>query len=145
MTNDTIHVLVAEDDDDHRFLTMRALERFGDVPLEVTGVRDGAEALDYVHGRGPYSGRRRPDLVLLDLKMPRVDGLQVLEQLKSDPLTASIPIVVLSSSNATQDVDGAYHRGTNAYMTKPTSASGFREHLDCVAGFWTKRALLPSA
>jgi two-component system response regulator len=138
-------VLVAEDDDDHRYLTMRALQRFAEVELEVHGVKDGEEALDYVRGRGAFADRQRPDLLLLDLKMPKVDGLTVLEELKGDPVTASIPVVVLTSSNAMQDVDGAYHRGTNAYMTKPTSAAGFREHLECLASYWTTHTQLPSA
>jgi CheY-like chemotaxis protein len=143
--NESIHVLVAEDDDDHRFLTMRALERYAEADLQVSGVKDGAEALDFVRGRGPYEGRRRPDLLILDLKMPKVDGMQVLEALKNDPVTAAIPVVVLSSSNATSDVDGAYHRGTNAYMTKPTSAGGYAEHLQSLASYWTGHALLPTS
>jgi two-component system, chemotaxis family, response regulator Rcp1 len=143
--NKTVRVLVAEDDDDHRFLTMRALERFSEVPLEVEGVRDGQETIDFVRGRGAFAGRPKPDLVVLDLKMPRKDGFEVLEDLKGDPETSSIPVVVLSSSDAGGDVDRAYRRGTNAYMRKPTSASGFRAHLECLATYWAGRAELPTA
>lgn len=139
----TVHVLVAEDDDDHRFLTMRALERVPDVSLQVDGVRDGEEALDFVYGRGAYAGQRRPDLLVLDLKMPRLDGLGVLAQLKGDPETASMPIVVLSSSDDERDVAAAYLRGTNAYMAKPTSAGGFSAHIESLASYWAGHAELP--
>ena len=139
-----VHVLVAEDDDDHRFLTVRALREVAEVPLEIAAVSDGEQTLDYVYGRGPYHDRDRPDLLVLDLKMPKMDGFGVLERLKGDPTTASMPIVVLSSSNHTGDIDGAYDLGTNAYMTKPTSASGFREHLRCLASYWAGCTKLPS-
>ncbi len=140
----TVHVLVAEDDEDHRFLTVRALREVTDVPLEIAAVSDGEQTLDYVYGRGPFRDRDRPDLLVLDLKMPKVDGFSVLERLKGDPATATMPIVVLTSSNSGDDIDSAYSLGTNAYMTKPTSASGFREHLRCLASYWTSCTKLPT-
>lgn len=141
----TIHVLVAEDNDDHRFLTMRSLRSYPDVNLEVAGVRDGAETLDFVYGRGEFADRPRPDLVILDLKMPKVGGLEVLQQLKSDPATSAIPIVVLSSSDAVADVDAAYATGTNSYMTKPATTGSFREQMHCIATYWADRSQLPSS
>jgi CheY-like chemotaxis protein len=140
-----VHVLVAEDDDDHRYLTMRALRRFPDAELEVVGVRDGAETLDFIHGRAPYADRTRPDLVVLDLKMPNFDGFGVLAQLKGDPETAAIPVVVLSSSDARDDVRSAYDLGGNAYMTKPTSADGYSAYLTGLATYWATQAELPAS
>jgi CheY-like chemotaxis protein len=104
----TIRVLVAEDNDDHRFLTMRALKQFTDVIIDVEGVKDGEETLDFIYRRGVFADRARPHLLILDLKMPKMGGFQVLEQLKTDPATASIPIVVLTSSDTATDVDIAY-------------------------------------
>lgn len=141
----TIRVLVAEDNDDHRYLTMRSLRSQSDVQLEVEGVRDGQETLDFVYGRGDFADRVRPDLVILDLKMPRMGGLEVLAQLKGDPSTCAIPIVVLSSSDAVGDIDAAYATGTNSYITKPSTTGGFRDQMRCIATYWAERSELPSS
>jgi two-component system, chemotaxis family, response regulator Rcp1 len=139
----TVRVLVAEDNDDHRFLTVRALRSVEGVEIQVEGVRDGEETLDFVYQRGQFAGQARPHLILLDLKMPRVNGLEVLDQLKRDPDLATIPVVVLSSSDQREDVEAAYRHGTNSYITKPTSTGGYREDLQCVATLWTARTALP--
>jgi CheY-like chemotaxis protein len=141
----TIRVLVAEDNDDHRFLTMHALKQFTDVTIDVEGVKDGQETLDFIYRRGPFHDRARPHLLILDLKMPRLGGLEVLQQLKSDPATATIPIVVLTSSDTGSDVDAAYEKGTNSYMIKPTTTGGLREHLESLASYWGGHSALPTS
>jgi CheY-like chemotaxis protein len=140
----SVRVLVAEDNEDHLFLTTRALEQTnGTVRLEVHGVRDGAEALDYFYRRGEYADAARPHLLLLDLKMPKVNGLEVLERLKSDPELRSIPVVVLTSSDRPEDVEETYRRGGNSYVTKPVSPSGMRDGLRDITDYWMHVAALP--
>lgn len=140
----SVRVLVAEDNEDHLFLTTRALEQTnGTVRLEVHGVRDGAEALDYFYRRGEYANAERPHLLLLDLKMPKVNGLEVLERLKADPELRSIPVVVLTSSDRPEDVEETYRRGGNSYVTKPVSPSGMRDGLRDITDYWMHVAALP--
>jgi CheY-like chemotaxis protein len=139
-----LRVLVAEDNEDHLFLTKRALEQTNTtVHLEVAGVRDGEEALDFFYRRGKHEGAERPHLVLLDLKMPKVNGLEVLQKLKSDPELRSIPVVVLTSSDRPEDVEAAYREGTNSYVTKPVSPSGMRDGLREITDYWMQVAALP--
>lgn len=137
-----IRILVAEDDEDHRYLTVRALNQAEGVTLEIHEARDGEETLDYMYGRGAYAGRQLPHLVLLDLRMPKTDGLQVLQHVKSDPELAIIPVVVVTSSGQREDVEAAYALGTNSYVTK-TRGFDFRENLSRVAEYWTVRNELP--
>ena len=140
----SVRVLVAEDNEDHLFLTTRALEQTnGGVRLEVHGVRDGAEALDYFYRRGEYVDADRPHLLLLDLKMPKVNGLEVLERLKADPELRSIPVVVLTSSDRPEDVEETYRRGGNSFVTKPVSPSGMRDGLRDITDYWMQVAALP--
>ncbi|MDQ3932952.1 MAG: response regulator [Actinomycetota bacterium] len=137
-------VLLAEDNEDHRFLTMRALrDHDSDNRVEIDAVMDGEEALDYVYRRGRYAGRPRPHLILLDLRMPRMDGFEVLRQLKSDADLHTIPIVVLTSSARPDDVDTAYQLGTNSYVTKPVTIAGMRERLTNLTEHWMVQASLP--
>ena len=138
-----VRVLIAEDNDDHRFLTVRALSDIEDVELEIETVADGAEALDFVHRRNGYAGKELPHLVLLDIKMPKVDGLEVLRQLKSHPELRTIPAVMLSSSDRQEDIDTAYELGTNSYVTKPATASGMRTGLKKLGEYWAGLAELP--
>lgn len=137
-----IRVLVAEDDEDHRFLTVRALHQAAGVTLEIHEARDGEETLDYMYGRGAFADRELPHLVLLDLRMPKADGLQVLERVKSDPDLCAIPVVVVTSSEQRDDVEAAYALGSNSYVTK-TRGFEFRENLSRVAEYWTVRSELP--
>ena len=133
-----VRILVAEDNEDHRFLTVRALRDASGVTLEIDTVSDGAEALAYL-----AEGANRPDLIILDLKMPKVGGLEVLSRVKGDPATKAVPTVVLSSSDRPEDVSETYLRGGNTYVTKPTSASGFRQSLAQLRDYWTELAILP--
>lgn len=138
-----LRVLVAEDNEDHLFLTVRALHDVEGVQLEVEAVRDGAEALDFVHRRGRFEGRARPHLIVLDLKMPVVDGFDVLASLKADPELRRIPVVVLTSSERPEDVQLAFRLGTNAYVTKGASTGGLRERLMGLSRFWLVDSVLP--
>lgn len=105
---------------------------------EVVHVRDGAEALDYLHRRGQFSERppQNPGLVLLDLKMPKVDGLEVLRQMKGDPQLQRIPVVVMTSSREEQDVVESYKLGVNAYVVKPVQFHEFVEAVKKLGAFW---------
>lgn len=143
MAGTGLRVLVAEDNEDHRFFIMRALREASGDQLVVESVADGADALDFLHQRGAFEGRPRPHLILLDLKMPRVGGLQVLDEVKGDPELRSIPIAVLSSSDRREDIDASYQKGTNSYIIKPTSFARMREWLQTVNDFWTEVAVLP--
>lgn len=131
-----VRVLVAEDNEDHLFLTTVALRGVADTQVDVIAARDGAEALDYLYGRGSHEGREMPHLVLLDLSMPRKGGLEVLEEVKTDPDLQHLPIVVLTSSDRPEDIRAAYELGANSYVTKSRGLSG-------VAEFWTTTADLP--
>lgn len=134
-----VRVLLAEDDEDHAFLTVRALRDDGNgVTLEIEAVRDGIEALDYVHRRGGFADRERPDLILLDLKMPRCDGFEVLQVLKGDPEFREIPVIVLTSSDRDDDVRHAYRLGTNSYVVKPFDDPNVAERLREIPRYWTE-------
>lgn len=139
----TIRVLVADDNEDHAFLIVRALRSAEGVVLEVETVTDGQEALDYLYQRARYAGQPRPNLILLDLKMPRVNGFEVLEQVKGDAELREIPIVVLSSSDRTEDIAAAYRMGGNSYVTKSTSAAGLRESVNGISHYWMQQSSLP--
>ncbi|MCW2608373.1 MAG: two-component response regulator [Frankiales bacterium] len=138
-------VLLAEDDADHAFFTRRAfLEAHGETVLMIT-VRDGEEALDYLHRRGSYADAERPHLIVLDLKMPKVNGLEVLAAIKDDPELRTIPIVVLTSSDRPQDVQESYAGGANSYVIKAATVHGLREGVQDMARYWMDVARLPAA
>jgi len=130
-------ILLAEDNANDVELTLSAL-RENKVLNEVVVVRDGAEALDYLYKREGYKHRSgaNPVLVLLDLKMPKVDGIEVLRQVKSDPQLKTIPVVVLTSSREEQDLVRTYDLGVNAYVVKPVDFHEFVEAVKLLGGFW---------
>jgi CheY-like chemotaxis protein len=130
-------ILLAEDNANDVELTLTAL-RENHVANDVIVVRDGAEALDYLYRRNRYADRAggHPALVLLDLKMPKVDGIEVLRQVKSDPALRSIPVVVLTSSREEQDLVRTYDHGVNAYVVKPVDFHEFVEAVKLLGGFW---------
>lgn len=136
-------ILVADDNEDHLFFITRALNSLEDAAFDIEAVRDGEQALDFVHQRGDYVGRSRPHLILLDLRMPRKDGLEVLRELKSHDRLRSIPISVLTSSDRPEDVEASYNLGANSYLRKSTSPSGIRDQLASVSRYWTGTAVLP--
>jgi two-component system, response regulator len=120
-------ILLVEDNPDDELLTLRALKKSG-VSNEVVVAHDGVEALDYLFGSGPYAGRDpavMPQLILLDLKLPRVDGLEVLKRLRSDERTRRLPVVILTSSKEQQDMLDGYGLGANSYIRKPVDFQEF--------------------
>jgi CheY-like chemotaxis protein len=134
---DLKRIVLAEDNANDVELTLAAL-RENHVLNEVTVVRDGAEALDYLHRRNGYASRvgGNPALLLLDLKMPKVDGVEVLRQVKSDPALRTIPVVVLTSSREEQDLIRTYDLGVNAYVVKPVDFHEFIDAVKLLGGFW---------
>jgi len=120
-------------------LAVEALEPFN-VDRPIVTLRDGAEALDYLFRRGPFAGRAdgQPSVVLLDLKMPKVDGLEVLRQVKADPELKSIPIVMMTSSREESDLVRSYQLGVNAYVVKPVKFEEFADVVKQIGIFWTK-------
>lgn len=141
--NKTVRVLVADDNEDHRFLIERALHGVEGVTCEVSSVVDGEEALEYLQQRGRYPAQPRPHVVLLDLRMPRMDGLAVLAEVKGDPVLHTIPICVLTSSDRPDDIDEAYARGTNSYVVKSQDMHGIRDGLRGVSTYWGSLVALP--
>ncbi len=130
-------ILLAEDNPNDVELTLAAL-RENHLANEVVVVRDGEEALDYLYQQNSYESRPggNPALMLLDLKMPKVDGIEVLRRVKADPAKRSIPIVVLTSSREEQDVVRSYDLGVNAYVVKPVDFPEFVQAVRVLGGFW---------
>jgi len=137
MKTDLRSILLADDSPRDIELALDALAR-NNLANEVVAVRDGAEALDYLYRRGQFADRdaRQPAVVLLDLKMPKVDGVEVLRQIKSDPQLKMIPVVVLTSSREEQDVAKSYQLGVNAYIVKPVQFLEFVEAVKLLGAFW---------
>ena len=129
-------ILLVEDNPDDEALTRRALAK-NNIQNEIVLARDGAEALDWLFGTGPHAGRAAtPELVLLDLKLPKVDGLEVLRTLRADPRTKALPIVILTSSAEDQDVITGYNLGANSYIRKPVDFTQFVEAVRQLGLYW---------
>jgi CheY-like chemotaxis protein len=130
-------ILLAEDNARDVELTLAALEEHH-LANEVVVVNDGVEALDYLYGRGKYKLRTpdNPAVVLLDLKMPKLDGLEVLKTVKGDPHLKTIPVVMLTSSREEQDLVESYKLGVNAYVVKPVDFQQFIDAVKNLGGFW---------
>jgi two-component system response regulator len=138
MADNHMEILLVEDNPKDLKLALHALqnEKFSN-HIEVA--RDGEEALDYIFRRGRFAERNadiHPRLVLLDLKLPKVDGLEVLRAIKSDPQTKAIPVVILTSSKEERDMVEGYHLGANAYIQKPVDFDRFREIVKQLGLFW---------
>jgi len=136
MTNKTI--LLVEDNLDDVELTLRALKK-NKIQNEVTIATDGVEALDYLFGKGKYLNRDlsvMPILILLDLKLPKIDGFEVLRQIRANDLTKRIPVVILSSSNQKQDIMNGYNLGVNSYVRKPVDFNQFAEAVSHLGLYW---------
>jgi len=138
-----IEVLLVEDDPGDELMTREAFEdnKIGNT-LHV--VRDGQEALDFLYRRGAHEGAARPDLILLDLNLPKYDGRQVLEKIKSDPDLAHIPVVVLTTSSAEEDILRSYKLHANAYVTKPVDLDQFIAAVRQIDDFFVTVVRLPS-
>ncbi|MBJ6726073.1 response regulator [Geomesophilobacter sediminis] len=137
-------ILLVEDNADDEALTLRAVKK--QMPHEIVVAHDGAEALDFLFGTGTYDDRDpsiRPLLILLDLKLPRVNGLEVLRRIRSDHRTKMIPVVVFTSSTEEQDILDSYTLGANSYIRKPVDYTQFCSDLKQVVNYWLVVNQLP--
>lgn len=130
-----VHFLLVEDDYDHAELILRSLKksRFAN---DVVHVDDGEKAMQYMRGEGEYTDRTIPDIVLLDLKLPKVDGHEVLRQIKDDPKTRQTIVVILTTSTAEHDREKAYIANANSYLVKPVDFLQFRQMIDSLNFYW---------
>jgi two-component system, response regulator len=138
MNSDELDILLVEDNQDDMDLALHALRR-EKLANHVFVARDGEEALDFLFCRGAFADRlfdSPPKLVLLDLKLPKVDGLEVLKQVKSDPRTKTIPVVIMTSSKEERDLVAGYNLGVNSYIQKPVDFDQFRETVKNVGLYW---------
>lgn len=138
-----IDVLLVEDDPGDELMTREAFE-FNKVRNNLHVVRDGEQALDFLYRRGEYADAVRPDLILLDLNLPKYDGRQVLEKIKSDPDLADIPVVILTTSGAEEDIVRSYKLHANAYVTKPVDLDQFIAAVRQIDDFWVQVVRLPN-
>lgn len=138
MNYDNVEILFVEDSQDDAVLTIRALTKSG-FTNKLHHVIDGAAALDFLYCRGIYASRnpkQYPKLILLDLKMPKVSGIQVLEKVKSDPDLKSIPVVMLTSSKESPDVEQCFELGANSYIVKPVDSDNFFNAIKEIGLYW---------
>lgn len=136
-----VEVLLVEDNEDDLDMTLRALRK-GNFTSHIEVARDGAEALEFIFCTGAHATRRienTPKVILLDLKLPKVDGFEVLKRLKADPRTKAIPVVILTSSQEQQDVIEGYDLGVNSYIVKPVDFEGFARVVQELGMYWLLR------
>jgi len=146
MTYNDIEILFVEDSIDDAMLTIRALKKSG-FANNLHHVIDGAEALDFIYCRGVYALRNineNPKLILLDLKMPKMSGMEVLEKLKADAHFKSIPVVILTSSKEDPDIQKCYALGANSYIVKPVESDNFFNVIKQIGLYWMVLSQLPS-
>lgn len=132
------YILLVEDNKDDEDLTLRALRK-GNISNEIVVVRDGAEALDYLFAQGTYADRdknHRPQVVLLDLKLPKVNGLEVLQKLRESDATKTLPVVILTSSREEKDLLNGYKLGANSYICKPVDMNQFSAAIQQLGLYW---------
>jgi len=138
MDYNEVDILLAEDNTYDAELTIRALKKVN-LANHLLHVKDGAEALDFIFGRGEFTGRKienRPKVILLDIKMPKVDGIEVLRQIKSNEITRTIPVVIMTSSKEEQDIIASYNLGVNSYVVKPVNFEGFARAVSELGMYW---------
>lgn len=131
-------ILLVEDNPDDELLTLRAFKK-NNILNDVVVARDGVEALDYLFGTGMYDGRDtnvQPTIILLDLKLPRIDGLEVLRRLRADERTKLLPVIILTSSKEEQDLIDSYSLGANSYVRKPVDFEQFSESVNQLGLYW---------
>jgi two-component system response regulator len=131
-------ILIVEDNPDHLELTVLTLEDLG-VKAEIAVARDGAEALDFLFGQGTHAGRdteKKPSFILLDMKLPKLSGLDVLRSVRGNPITALVPVIMLTSSSERSDMQACYQSGANSFVRKPVDFADFTEKLDRLQAYW---------
>ena len=138
MEDTQVEILLVEDNLNDAELTIHALRK-GNIANKLFHLKDGVAALDFLFGTGEYTGRNinnKPRLILLDLKMPKVDGIEVLTRIKTDEFTKRIPVVILTSSKEDPDMEKCYLLGTNSYIVKPVEFDNFRKAVSEVGLYW---------
>ena len=135
MKGEAIKILLVEDNLDHVILTKAALKENG-VINEIYNVKDGQEALDFMYNRGKYIDAPKPGLILLDIKLPKIDGFGVLRQLKNDPKFKSIPIIMLTTSAEEEEIAKGYAEGANSFITKPVKFDEFVQKIKNIHLYW---------
>jgi two-component system, response regulator len=138
MENPEVEILLIEDNTHDAEMTMRALKK-NNITNKIFHLKDGAEALEFIFGTGKFEGRNilhKPKVILLDLKMPKVDGIEVLMKIKSNELTQSIPVVILTSSKEDPDIQKCYALGVNSYIVKPVDFEGFHKVVSDLGMYW---------
>lgn len=141
-----VHILMADDDPDDRMMADQAFRQYR-LRNGVVFVEDGQELMDYLHHLGKYADADQfplPDLILLDLNMPRKDGREALTEIKTDPTLRRIPVVILTTSQAEEDILRSYDLGANAYITKPVTFQGLAETIRLLNIFWFELVKLPN-
>lgn len=138
-----LHVLLVEDEPADAHLVRLAFQE-GKVLVDLDHVLDGVEAFAYLHGHPPYEQARRPDLILLDLNMPRMDGRQFLHRIKEDETLKSIPVLVLTTSDAERDLVASYANGASGYIVKPVEVDSFIKTVRGIGDYWISIVRLPT-
>lgn len=138
-----LEILLVEDNEGDIRLTIEAFKE-AKITNEVKVVRDGEEALDYLRKQGNYAGVPSPDIVLLDINLPKVDGKEVLSTMKNDPLLKSIPVIMLTTSSADSDVQESYDNHANCYVIKPVDLNKFMEVIRSIEDYWVSIVKLPN-
>lgn len=145
VTNNPIMILMADDDPEDRMLAQEALEE-ARLANEMRFVEDGEQLMDYLHHRGAYANAEdapRPGLILLDLNMPKKDGREALKEIKSEPTLRQIPVVVLTTSKAEEDLYRSYHLGANSFVIKPVTFEGLVDLMKALGLYWFEIVRLP--
>jgi two-component system response regulator len=138
MNEDRVEILLVEDNPHDAEMTIRALKK-SNLANRLIHVKDGAEALDFIFSKGAFADRNiedKPRVILLDIKMPKVDGIEVLRQIKSNDNTKTIPVVIMTSSKEEQDIITSYNLGVNSYVVKPVDFEGFAKAVSELGFYW---------
>lgn len=143
MKRDTIHILLVEDNPADVYLATAALKE-GSINKSISVVPDGEEAIDFLQKRGKYGAVPKPDLILLDINLPKLDGKEVLTLIKNDPELQAIPVIMLTTSSYQDDIFQSYFNHANCYITKPGEYEKYQETVNRIESFWTTIAVLPS-
>lgn len=142
--NKNKHILLVEDNEGDIVLTMEALNEVN-IGNNVKVVRDGEEAMQYLHKEGPFKDVKTPDIILLDINLPKIEGKEVLKSIKTNRGLMMIPVVMLTTSNAEKDIEECYHSHANCYITKPMDMGNFMEVIQVMKSFWLDTVQLPKA
>lgn len=138
-----LEILLVEDNEGDIRLTIEAFKE-AKITNQVKVVRDGEEALDYLRKQGSYAGVQSPDIILLDINLPKIDGKEVLHIMKNDPVLKSIPVIMLTTSSADSDVQESYYNHANCYVIKPVDLNKFMDVIRSIEDYWVSIVKLPN-